>query len=179
MKKLFLAVAMMLTAFGANAQSNWEAKAGVGLSSLAGSDTDADAKFSFKLGVGYNINISEAFSVQPAIMYANKGWKGDETYNLSYIQIPIMAAYKFGLTDNMNMTVNAGPYFAYGISGTNDAFNSDGLDLEKFDCGLGAGVKVDINNFLVGIDMEYGLTKIIKDVKAYNISYGVTLGYKF
>lgn len=90
-----------------------------------------------------------------------------------------MAAYKFGLTDNMNMIVNAGPYFAYGIAGTNDAFKSDGGNLEKFDCGLGAGVKVDFSNFLVGVDMEYALIKIIKDVKAYNITYGLTLGYKF
>jgi len=191
MKKSILAIALALTTLTATAQedSKWTVKAGVGLSSMVGSDVDCKNVFSYKVGVSYDLGISENFYVIPGVEFATKGWKQesiDGNISMSYLQIPIFAAYKFNISDNMKLAIKAGPYLSYGLfgsdiewygGGTTNVFDDDGC--ERFDAGVVAGVSLDIDQFTVGAEYSRGLTKLISDVKAYNQAFGLVFGYKF
>lgn len=185
-------VALAFTTLTMNAQedSNWTVKAGVGMSSVVGSDTDADKSIiSYKVGVSYDLGITENFSVIPGVEYVGKGFKEDGingNINMSYLQVPILAAYKFPVSDNMKLSVKAGPYASYGLFGSDlefygggsiNVFDSDMFD--RFDLGAIAGVSLDLNQFSVGVEYSRGLMKLSSDVNAYNQAFGLVVGYKF
>src|SRR5574344_371702 len=180
MKKLLVIAVLLLSGMTASAQtSGFSIKAGAGFANFAGSDVSGNkAKFNWKLGVGYEIPIADNFFVEPSLMFNSKGDKySGKVINLSYLELPIMLGYRVAAGDNMNVVFNAGPYLAYGLGGTNDPFKGDN-SMRKFDFGLGCGVKYEISQFVVGLDFSYGLNKLYKDSKSYNITYGLTLGYK-
>ena len=116
MKKVLAIVAIVLTTSTMSAQedSKFTVNAGVGLSSVVGSDAeDVKNVFSYKVGLSYDWGLSESFSIIPGVQFATKGFKSeaiDGDVSMSYLQIPILAAYKFDLTDDMKLVVKAGPY---------------------------------------------------------------------
>ena len=188
MKKVLLMVALALTTLTMSAQedSKWTVKAGVGFSSVVGDDAETDNVFSYKVGLSYDFGISENFSIIPGAELATKGYKSDVVdgdISMSYLQIPIFAAYKF----NMKLAIKAGPYLSYGLfgsdiewydGGSTNVFDSDG-GFERFDAGIIAGVSLNFNQFEVGVEYSRGLKKLDSDIKAYNQDFGVTFGYKF
>lgn len=172
----------------AQEESKWTVKAGVGLSSVVGSDTDTKSIVSYKIGVSYDFGVTEKFFVIPGLEYVNKGYKVDGVVgniNMSYLQIPIFAAYRFPISDNMKLSVKAGPYVSYGIFGSDieddwssiNVFDSDMFD--RFDFGAIAGISLDFNQFMVGIEYSRGLKKLNSDYSAFNQGYGIVFGYKF
>ena len=105
---------------------------------------------------------------------------------MSYLQIPVFAAYKIPVSDNMKLAVKAGPYVSYGIFGSDikfkngatiNVFDSDMFD--RFDVGAIAGISLDINQYMVGLEYSRGLKKLDSDVKAYHQAFGLVFGYKF
>ena len=74
------------------------------------------------LGVGMDYGFSEKWSLQSGLMISSKGWKYKEegekmTFRPIYLDIPILAAYKFNISDNTKFVINAGPYLAFGLGG--------------------------------------------------------------
>jgi hypothetical protein len=189
MKKLFLMVAIAFTTLSMNAQeeSKITVKAGVGMSSVVGDDVETDAVVSYKVGATYDFALSENFSIIPGLEFATKGWKEDAidgNISVSYLQLPVLAAYKFNLSDNMKLVVKAGPYVAYGIFGSDIEWYGGGssnvFDIcERFDAGAVAGASIEFGKYSIGLEYSRGLTKVVSDVKSYNQAYGLTLGYKF
>lgn len=193
MKKVFMMVALALTTLTMSAQedSKWTVNAGVGLSSVVGSDTDgAGVKniFSYKVGLSYDLGIGENFSIIPGVEFATKGYKEDAidgNISMSYLQVPIFAAYKFNVSDNMKLAIKAGPYVSYGLFGSDIMWYDDYEEqnvfdaFERFDAGVIAGVALDFEQFTVGVEYSRGLTKLDSDLKIYNQAFGVTFGYKF
>ena len=188
MEKLFTMVVLALTTLSMSAQeeSKFTFKAGVGLSSIVGSDANTKTKFAYKLGVAYDVNFSESFAITPGVELANKGFAQDGIdgdINMMYVQIPVLAAFKCKLSDNMKLTLKAGPYSAYGFAGSEIDFGyytRKAFDMyEKFDAGIIAGFSLDVNKFSIGAEYSRGLTKVISEAKAYNQAYGIVLGYKF
>lgn len=177
MKKLLFAAALLLCGIAANAQegnSNFQIKAGVGISTITGGDVnDVNAKFDWKIGATYDINVVGSFSIQPGLLFESKGYKvkGGDTEQMDYLELPIMATYRVN-----KFVLQTGPYLAYGIAGSKDIFDKD-LGFRRFDFGWGAGVGYTFDKFTVGIDFSYGLNKLDKDLKAYNLTGGVTLSY--
>lgn len=171
----------------AQKDSNFTWKAGIGLSDLTGSD-DAGIKtaFSFKLGVGYEFAVSESFSVEPAAMLNNKsfgieGFSGNVTRY--FLEVPVLAAYKMNLNDNCQLVINAGPYVAYGLFGSdiewNDSEKTNVFDAcNRFEAGIEAGAKVVFDRVSVGVDFNRAFTKAFDDTKAYSQVIGLTFGYK-
>ena len=113
MKKLFIVVALALMTQTVSAQiedSKFSVKVGAGLSSFVGSGSD-DAKntFSYHAGIAYDLNLSDNFSVIPGIDYAVKGFKTDnidgDDISMSYLQVPIFAAFKFKISDDIKLLV--------------------------------------------------------------------------
>lgn len=145
MKKLLLLTVLAAgMLFTAKAQENsWGIRAGFNLSNAGGDFKDflkdsemgdRKAKAGFNIGVIYDLGLSEHFYLQPGLFYSMKGVKAkdsgseterDETYswdnkitvNLSYLELPILASYRFNLSDNVKWQINAGPHFAVGVGG--------------------------------------------------------------
>lgn len=192
MKKIFVVVALALTTLTINAQedSKFAVKAGVGLSSIVGSDADTKTTFSYKVGVSYDLGLSEKFSIIPGVEFVTKGFKSDAVdgnVSMSYLQVPVFAAYKFPLTDDgVKLTVKAGPYVSYGLFGsdieweygTTNVFDSDG-GYKRFDAGLIGGVSLDFDNIMVGVEYSRGFTKLDSDYSQFNQAFGIVFGYKF
>lgn len=206
MKKLFSLICVAVFAITASAQITWNVKGGVGLATCYGDVDDMKNHFVGKIGAGIEKPLSSNWSLMPSLELAWKGSEyedGDndeaikETLDIFYIQMPIVAAYRINLNDSWNLTLKAGPYFAYGISGRfkgsyssntgkeswdEDLFKSyDGEKAGKrFDAGLDFGIDFEYHRFVFGAEYELGLLKFAPggdDVK--NAAAYVTLGYKF
>ncbi len=172
----------------AQEDSKFTWKAGVGIANLTGSD-DAGVKstISFKLGVGYEFEVSESFSIEPAAMLNNKGFKieGFSGYVARYFfEVPVLAAYKMNLNNNCQLYINAGPYVAYGLFGSDiewsDTEKTKVFDAcNRFEAGIEAGAKVVFERMSVGVDFNRAFTKAFDDVKTYSQVIGLTFGYKF
>lgn len=108
MKKVLLAIVFLTAgAIASQAQIKYGLKAGANFYQIGGSDAD-DFKEDRKMKIGLaggafvNIPINETFSVQPELLYSMEGnlQKYEEmgvdvktSYNLSYINIPVLVQY--------------------------------------------------------------------------------------
>lgn len=192
MKKILVVVtlALMTLTLSAQEDSKITVKAGVGLSSVVGSDADTKTTFAYKVGASYDFGLSENFSIIPGIELATKGFKSDAVdgnISMSYLQVPIFAAYKFSISDNMKLAIKAGPYVGYGLYGSDiewygggetNVFDSDG-GYDRFDVGAIAGISLDFDNFMIGVEYSRGLKKLDSDFSQFNQAFGVVFGYKF
>lgn len=182
----------MLAALPMSAQTESKLKfnAGVGLASVVGSDADTKTALSYKVGVSYDLDLSEQFAIVPGVEFVNKAHKVDGidgTINKMYLQVPVLAAYKFNVAEGAKMSVMAGPYAAYGIAGSDIEFDGDDEKVnvfdddmyKRFDAGIMAGVSVDFNQFSVGLQYSRGLNKLNSNIKAYNQAFGLVFGYRF
>ena len=210
MKRFFVFAFAIAMTMAASAQITWNAKLGGGLAFCAGMNDDGDtkAKFVGKVGVGIEYPLSANFSLMPSFEVAMKGTKWsmsekidgykldvEETLSPVYLQIPILGAYRLNLNNDWNMTLKAGPYFAYGISGkdkieastTGYSYSDDedmfsDLDAKRFDAGVDAGIDLEYHRFVFGLEYERGFVSFAPDdadVNVYNQAVYVTVGYKF
>ncbi len=193
MKKGLIFVLFALVSIVSYSQISWNAKVGMNMSNFTG-DADTDMKVGFNVGVGMEYQFTEMWSIQPSLMFTQKGAKakgeGETTkYNPLYLEIPVLAAARFAVADNQNVVVKAGPYFAFGVAGKVKAgdvkadFFGDGDDQfggKRFDAGLGVGVAYEINKFFVDLTGEFGLAKVTKgDGAPKNMNFSIGVGYKF
>ena len=193
MKKGLIFVLFALVSIVSYSQISWNAKVGMNMSNFTG-DMDTDMRIGFNVGVGMEYQFSDMWSIQPSLMISQKGGKYDEDgetvkFNPMYLEIPVLAAARFAVTDNQNVVVKAGPYFAFGVAGKvkvgdeKGDFFGDGDDQyggKRFDCGIGVGVAYEINKFFIDLTGEFGLTKIYDgDGAPKNINFSIGVGYKF
>lgn len=117
MKKGLIFVLFALVSIVSYSQISWNAKVGMNMSNFTG-DMDTDMRIGFNVGVGMEYQFSDMWSIQPSLMFTQKGAKQDEVkMNPMYLEIPVLAAARFAIADNQNIVVKAGPYFAFGIAG--------------------------------------------------------------
>lgn len=209
MKKGLILVLFALVSVVSYSQISWNAKVGMNMSNLTGME-ESSMKIGYNIGVGMEYQFTDMWSIQPSLMFTTKGakqdfseegYKDEYTYNPMYLQLPIMAAARFAVSDNMNVVVSAGPYLAFGIGGkvkneftdwnedTDQEFlNSEKSDIfkdvkdedgdliskgaKKFDFGLGIGVALEFNKFFVGLNGEFGLAKFT-DVPEFDKDYNI------
>ncbi|MCD7926137.1 MAG: PorT family protein [Bacteroides sp.] len=130
------------------------------------------------------------------------GYSAQAQVNALYMELPLMAAVHFTIDRNTKIIVSAGPYSAWGVGGKTKAlgyswsssskpdwnsrnviemntFGEDGLDLRRFDYGVGAGIAVEYRHYIIGIDGQLGLSKLQTDLDAKHLTGFVTVGYKF
>lgn len=178
--------------------------ANIGVSG-GGESESLGSRTAFNAGVGVDIPIIESFYVQTGLFFTSKGYKrtedrGDTRFtakgNPAYLEIPILASYRYNFNDATQLEVNVGPYLAFGIGGKdkleekteaavieteeNDFFNDD---VKKFDMGLQVGLGVTfLKHVYLGVAYEFGFVNMFKDsddVKAKNRNFMINLGYKF
>lgn len=198
MTKKFYAIllAVVLTAGYARAQFAFGVRAGFNLTNMSQKidgkkpDKDRSGNFlpGFQFGVAGEYAVSDHFALQPAILFATQGakygWSETEdgatadvktSTHLNYIQIPVNLQYKLDLS-GIKLLLQAGPYFAFGISGkekyeaaykgeseSNDTdinFGCKSCETKRVDAGLSAGAGVQFGNFQVGLGYNFGLMNI-------------------
>lgn len=173
-------------------------------------------KIGFNVGLMADYAFCKSFALQSGLSYTTKGaqLKGtthwvptgethwEETTNMGYLQLPVLAIYRIHISDDFNVFAHAGPYFAYGVNGKittkNRYYNLNLQDdkektdtfsdetYKRFDFGLLGGLGAELNRISISFDYELGLTGLIveelkdfgiKDFKNRNAS--IAIGYRF
>lgn len=192
MKKICLFMFVAFMAMATQAQITWNAKAGLGFAKCIAEDGyETGNAFVGKIGVGIEKPFTANWSIMPSLELAMKGAKFDDDNSsggassselrIYYVQVPVLAAYRFNLNESWNITLKAGPYFAFGIKGDDegeDIFDDDGGG-KRFDLGIDLGFDFEYQRYVFGFEYEYGLTSIYKHGDVKTSAVYVTVGYKF
>ncbi len=156
------------------AQMRAGVKGGLNVSNLYVDDVDDEnARYGFNLGLYGQVLSSDVFAIQPELLFSTKGSKieyggalFDQTvkYNLSYLDLPILAVFKLGDAAE----IHVGPYVGYllGASISHDGDLGSGADeidkdhLKSFDYGLSGGFGLNFGNLQVGARYNFGLAEL-------------------
>ena len=141
----------------------------------------------FHAGVAVDFPILESFYLQSGMYYTVKGYKyGDEKANPAYLEIPILASYRYNFSDAAQLQINFGPYLAYGVGGKLKAYDYKndffGDNFKRFDMGLQVGAGFTFaRHYYLGLAYEFGLVNIAKNgnAKFKNTNFFISEGYQF
>lgn len=193
MKKFLMTAVLGMFALAGFSQVKWDAKFGMNFSNMTKID-ESKALPGFTLGVGMDYGFNENWSLQSGLMIPSKGFKfkeGDwkDKYRPIYLDIPILAAYKFNISDNTKFVINAGPYLAIGLGGKNKEtdeediklFDKDGYDWKRFDLGIQYGIGLELSDrYLINLTGQNGFISPVDggdDPK--NMTFSIGVGYRF
>jgi hypothetical protein len=145
MKKLLLTFSFTIAAFAAFAQYGNDEKtitfglvggsnfAFLQVNSVHRQEVYTDATTPFSLGLNADFKFNDYFSIRPAIFYSGRGgtmnavysdFKGNNTsvydeYKLHYLEVPLDFIGHLPVGDGANIFLGGGPYFDWGLNGTN------------------------------------------------------------
>lgn len=166
-------------------------------------------RFRFYTAVFQDIRIASPFFLHTEVNYSAMGsmqkvfvtdFKGDTLgrgsfkYNLHYIQVPVLAKFKFG--KKLKFTCEAGPYIGFLVAakgGIDPDFSTTIVyplynlidTYHIIDVGVKAGVGVEIpilngQTLLIGVRYTQGFTDVSKvALRVWNVGIGFHLGYMF
>lgn len=181
--------------------------------SSGGVSVSPSSRTSFHVGLTADIPLMQSLYIQTGLFLQNKGYKiedSEEDYSETttakpmYLEIPILASYRYDFSDALQLQVNFGPYFGYGIGGKLkeewsgngysgdsevDFFGSnddeDTAGYKRFNCGLqiGAGLTMG-EHYYIGVAYQFGLTNMYDtpsgyDYKEKDKTWMISLGYNF
>lgn len=198
MKKFLMTAVLGMFALAGFSQVKWDARVGMNFSNMTKAE-GTKALPGFNLGVGMDYGFSENWSLQSGLMISSKGYKiKDYSKNRPiYLDIPILAAYKFNISDNTKFVINAGPYLAFGLGGKckfdeggdYKLFKGeDGEDAEysRFDLGIQYGIGLEIgDHYLVNLTGQNGFISPFDYPDGYdgdkpkNMTFSIGVGYRF
>lgn len=200
MKKYLLTVLLGVFAIAGFSQVKWDARFGMNFSNQTKLD-DTKALPGFTMGVGMDYGFTENWSLQSGLMITSKGFKVKEmgeklTVRPIYLDIPILAAYKFAISDNAKFVVNVGPYMAIGLGGKakehwdggedEKVFDDKGMDCKRFDLGIQYGIGLELGeHYLVNFTGQNGFITPYDFLDGYdgdkpkNMSFAIGVGYRF
>lgn len=195
-------------------------RAGLNISdiSMKAGNTKQDLKpqAGFHVGATVDIPITNGFYIQPGLAFSSKGaryvdkgdnWKEVESMFPVYLEIPVLASFRADVAENVNLQLNIGPYFDFGLggnvsykwkegdeSGEGESYPFFGkpddskyrAGMKRFDVGLSFGIGIELlEHYYAGIKYDVGLINMaMKDVygdnyKAHNGTFAITFGYNF
>jgi hypothetical protein len=199
-----MGAALILAGFMSNAQTG-QLKAGLNLANISvtenGRVEQANQLTSFQVGVIGDVKLGTSFlSLQPGLLFTGKGAKIQEgtagqsgyykqTFNPTYLEVPINLVFKAPVGSTSRFFVGAGPYAAIGIAGnvktegtnilgqtytresdikfSNDdptTFNEEegaGLGIvRRFDYGLNGTAGIEGKSIILGVNYGLGLAKL-------------------
>ncbi len=178
-------------------------KGGVNLSNLYVDNVkDENVKVGANIGFYAKIPVVKGLSIQPEILYSQKGAQvnynnilgsGKYRYNFDYIEVPITAVINVA----KNFNILAGGYTGFLASAKVKDVDANGNirgvtelnkdNFESFDYGLVGGLGFDIENTNIGLRYSYGLKNIGKDgslsgnllQNSKNSVISLTIGFAF
>jgi len=157
-------------------------KVGVNFARLNSDDElvdQLDTRTGLIAGGFVELGINDMFSIQPEVLYSQKGGKGgvtevglayDATLKLDYVEIPILAKFNFGTTGGVRPFVFTGPVPAFNIrarfkqelAGTELEEDID-EDVKGGDFGWVFGGGVRVRGFSVDARYTFGFVAINED----------------
>lgn len=185
--KLFTLIIFISFVKLANAQFDhyFGVKGGMNLTGISGLEDDISRsnRFTFAAGLFYNHVLSPHSSLQIEALYSAQGVEIESAgasdpgmvYQLDYLSVPIL--YRYHFTEKGSFSVHFGVQPAYlinskvkihtgdeeGVHDFDDYFAGEGVELNKFDVGLTAGLGFGIYKFSnFTISYTYGLMDIFK-----------------
>ncbi len=183
-------------------------RAGLNMANMSASDDNGTSispgsRTAFHVGVTADIPLMQSLYVQTGLFLQSKGYKFEEdeyteTVKPMYLEIPVLASYRYDFSDALQLQINAGPYFGYGIGGKakieiedydsveGDFFGDDDdqFGAKRFNCGLqfGAGLTLS-NHYYLGFAYQLGLSNIMDTNDDYdNVkdrNWMISIGYNF
>lgn len=178
MKKLLLTFVLITgVILISNAQGvDFGLKAGLNMAKLDGDVAQADLKAGLHAGLFVNLKLSDKFAVSPEVLFSQQGAKsGGFSYNLNYVNVPILAKIGFAKVLNLHL----GPQFGFLMSAKLEDVdikeNYKSLDLSAV-AGLGLDLPMGLTG---GARYNLGLGNIEEgDNKTTNQYFQVYIGYK-
>ena len=171
MKKLILSLGLLASvSVAAQAQSiKYGVKAGASLTNVTNSGDGAANKFGFNGGVLANFAIDDMFSIQPEVLYSNKGLKAKDGANnerlaLNYIDVPVLVKVATGTT---GLFFELGPQVGFRTSADYKTSNvsvslNDAVKSVDFGYAAGLGFQVE-SGPMIGLRYNGGFTSIGKE----------------
>jgi len=171
MKKALLALSLSLgVASAAQAQSvRFGLKAGASLTNVTKTGDGTANKFGFNGGVLANFAVNDMFSIQPEVLYSNKGFKIKDTssnqrFAMNYIDIPVLAKVATGAT---GLFFELGPQVGFRTSAnfkdSNGSVSYNNL-VKSVDFGYAAGLGFQTESgAMIGLRYNGGFTNAYKE----------------
>lgn len=180
-------------------QTYYGFRVGLGISTVNSDATDldgSDAKTGLNAGVVFGTQLTTAAPLffETGLYYTEKGGKGHHdgskfTYNLDYLELPLLIKYKYYATPDFSIEPFMGGYLACGVAGkvkdyaNREAYSSFENDetnsFKRFDGGLKLGCGFGFQMFYIGLSYDIGLANIGDDDfdetknGCFNIDFGV------
>ena len=195
MKKLFFAAAVLAAGvFSAQAQTAINPRIEVGANFARGKfmhkvvTRDTKVRTGFRASIAAEVELASGVYLAPGLTFRQEGFKlgKDESYALNYLSLPVDLGIRVGLGDNLAVSVEAGPSFAYGLStsGGDDIFKSGAG--KRFDVGLNASAALEYSKVYLRLGTDIGLVNLVNASKApsntqsyKNASFFAGVGYRF
>lgn len=174
-------------------------RVGLGVSTV---NSDSPILDGSKAKTGLNVGVVAGTQIVPGVplflegglYYTEKGGKNEKgidqfTYNLNYLEVPVLFKYKIYTDSDLSIEPFLGGYLSCGVGGKikdlneRRAYSSFGNQYDdnfsRFDAGvkLGCGVSFDI--FYVGASYDIGLANVGKDkfqdtnTGCFNLDFGI------
>lgn len=161
----------------------------------------------FDAGVVANLNFNNSVSLQPGFFFQSR------SHNYSYVihhpeegmpnvheyghtlcrsfQVPVMGIFKMHPSESLVWSIEFGPYFNFGLSGSDKGTQEIGMETraysdgyydnrKKFDFGfkMGTGIQV-LDHYYLGIHYECGACNVWNHYEGRNKAWTFTIGYDF
>ena len=192
MKKLFFAAfALVAGVISAQAQTEIHPRIEVGanfasgVNKVVGVTPESKVRLGFRAGLAAEVGLASGVYLAPGVTFRQEGFKyiSEDGYGLNYISVPVDLGIRVGLGDNLAVSVEAGPSFAYGLSTTGnvDAFKAGAY--KRFDMGLNASAAIEYSKVYLRLGTDIGLVNALKNPVANtsykNASFFAGVGYRF
>lgn len=202
MKKLFFS-ALVLAAgvFTAQAQS-LRVEAGATFANQKVVDKTQNIKIGARAGVGAEFSLAPMVYLGAGLNYQMGGFKtakvleaAQVSTTLHYLTLPVTIGFRAPLTSDLSVSVEGGPYAAFGLSGKASAtagklkvdvptevFGDNGA-LKRFDAGLNVSAAVEYQRFYFRLGTEIGMLDVskfeAKNSSVKNMNFFTTVGFRF
>lgn len=159
-------------------------------------DENLKSRSGISFGGFLTYSINEIFAVQPEVLFTQKGAKANDedwelSFNLSYLEIPVLAKIMIPAKGNIKPSLLAGPVVALKLSGNTrvewygEEEEEDIEDGTDFGLILGGSIDFGVGQGKLMIDIRYtlGLSQIGEidgeDLDMKNGVLSIMLGYSF
>ncbi len=153
----------------------------------------------YKAGIALNIPIVRSMYIETGVYFTSKRVKLDESYKNgdalkykltpSFVEIPILASYRYDFNEKLQLQVKLGPYFAYGVTGKLAYDDDDDAPInlfstttkigdarikevkrlmKPFDAGICIGAGILFNkHWYAGIEYEFGFVNLVDNKSSW------------
>lgn len=182
MKQLIVTTILFFVTLSASAQVLVDIRAGATVSTI----TEQNMRMGARAGVGVGYRFTKHWGIRSGLFYTMKGatvsdyifdYDTENSTNLSYIDLPVEASVAFRLSENSYIDLHGGPYLACLVNSAKP--ETVQTEVNRIDFGAGMGIDFVFGHFVFGPEAQYGFTRLASPVNEHNITYSLTLGYRF